>query len=323
MKNLFSKTNILWAVLLVAFFFLIQFLMDIRFITPYYRSVLYWIGIYVILAASLNIIIGITGQLSLGHAGFMSIGGYAAAIVLRDNPTLTGLFVGILIGMAISALVSFVVAMPTLRLKGDYLAIATLGVGEIIRIVILNMEITNGASGISNIAKLASWPLIYVFMVIALILSSNFKHSAIGRACISVNEDEIAAEAMGINTTKYKVIAFIFGAVLASVAGAIFATTYYVVKPESFGVNTSINILIIVVFGGMGSLTGTVLATLFIGIVNLLLQPYAEIRMIVYSLILIVVMLFRPEGLFGTKELSLKILPDLSKFKKKLIKGGK
>jgi branched-chain amino acid transport system permease protein len=104
-------------------------------------------------------------------------------------------------------------------------------------------------------------------MVIALILSSNFKHSAIGRACISVNEDEIAAEAMGINTTKYKVIAFIFGAVLASIAGALFATTYYVVKPETFGVNTSINILIIVVFGGMGSLTGTVLATIFIGIV--------------------------------------------------------
>ena len=218
MKNLFSKTNILWAVLLIVFFFFIQFLMDIRIITPYYRSVLYWIGIYVILAASLNIIIGITGQLSLGHAGFMSIGGYAAAIVLRDNPTLTGLFIGMLIGMAISALVSFVVAMPTLRLKGDYLAIATLGVGEIIRIVILNMEITNGASGISNIAKLASWPLIYVFMVIALILSSNFKHSAIGRACISVNEDEIAAEAMGINTTKYKVIAFILLVTVSFVA---------------------------------------------------------------------------------------------------------
>ena len=323
MKNLFSKTNILWAVLIVAFFFVIQFLMDIRIITPYYRSVLYWIGIYAILGVSLNIIIGITGQLSLGHAGFMSIGAYAAAIVLKDNPTITGLLIGMVIGGLISALVSFLVAMPTLRLKGDYLAIATLGVGEIIRIIILNLSITNGASGISNIAKLASWPLIYVFMVLAIILSSNFKHSAIGRACISVNEDEIAAEAMGINTTKYKVIAFVFGAVMAAVAGALFATTYYVVKPETFGVNTSINILIIVVFGGMGSLTGSMLATIFIGIINLLLQPYAEIRMIAYSLILIVVMIFRPEGLFGTKELSLKILPDLSGLKKKLLKGGK
>jgi branched-chain amino acid transport system permease protein len=323
MKNLFSKTNLLWALLLVGLFFLVQFLMDIRVITPYYRSVLYWIVIYIILAVSLNIIIGITGQLSLGHAGFMSIGGYAAAIILQSQPTLTGLLIGMGIGAVISAVVSFAVAMPTLRLKGDYLAIATLGVGEIIRIVILNMSITNGASGISNIAKLINWPLAFVVMVIALILSSNFKHSAIGRACISVNEDEIAAEAMGINTTKYKVIAFIFGAVLASIAGALFATTYYVVKPETFGVNTSINILIIVVFGGMGSLTGTVLATIFIGIVNLLLQPYAEIRMIVYSVILIVVMIFRPEGLFGTKELSLKILPDLSRIKKKLLKGGK
>lgn len=323
MKNLFSKTNLIWALLLVGLFFLVQFLIDVRVITPYYRSVLYWIAIYIILAASLNIIIGITGQLSLGHAGFMSIGGYAAAIILQSQPTLTGLLIGMGIGAVISALVSFAVAMPTLRLKGDYLAIATLGVGEIIRIVILNMSITNGASGISNIAKLINWPLAFVVMVIALILSANFKHSAIGRACISVNEDEIAAEAMGINTTKYKVIAFIFGAVLASIAGALFATTYYVVKPETFGVNTSINILIIVVFGGMGSLTGTVLATIFIGIVNLLLQPYAEIRMIVYSVILIVVMIFRPEGLFGTKELSLKILPDLSRIKKKLLKGGK
>lgn len=323
MKNLFSKTNLIWALLLVGLFFLVQFLIDARVITPYYRSVLYWIAIYIILAASLNIIIGITGQLSLGHAGFMSIGGYAAAIILQSQPTLTGLLIGMGIGAVISALVSFAVAMPTLRLKGDYLAIATLGVGEIIRIVILNMSITNGASGISNIAKLINWPLAFVVMVIALILSANFKHSAIGRACISVNEDEIAAEAMGINTTKYKVIAFIFGAVLASIAGALFATTYYVVKPETFGVNTSINILIIVVFGGMGSLTGTVLATIFIGIVNLLLQPYAEIRMIVYSVILIVVMIFRPEGLFGTKELSLKILPDLNGIKKKLLKGGK
>ncbi len=321
--KLFNKTNLLWAVALVVIYFITQFLIDIRVITPYYRTILYWIGIYAILGASLNIVIGITGQLSLGHAGFMSIGAYAAAIVLKDQPDLIGLLIGMGIGAVISGIVSFAVAMPTLRLKGDYLAIATLGVGEIIRIVILNMEITNGASGISNIAKLVNFPLIYIFAVVALILSANFKNSSIGRACVSVREDEIAAEAMGINTTKYKVIAFIFGAVLASIAGALFATTYYVVKPETFGVNTSINILIIVVFGGLGSLTGSIIATIFIGLINLFLQPYAEIRMILYSLVLIIVMIFRPEGLMGTKELSLKILPDLSSIKNKFSKGAK
>ncbi len=321
--KLFNKTNLLWAVALVLVYFLTQFLIDIRVITPYYRTILYWIGIYAILGASLNIVIGITGQLSLGHAGFMSIGAYSAAIILKDQPDLIGLLMGMGIGMVISAVVSFAVAMPTLRLKGDYLAIATLGVGEIIRIVILNMSITNGASGISNIAKLVNFPLIFVFTVVALILSANFKNSSIGRACVSVREDEIAAEAMGINTTKYKVIAFIFGAVLASVAGALFATTYYVVKPETFGVNTSINILIIVVFGGLGSLTGSVIATIFIGLINLFLQPYAEIRMILYSLVLIIVMIFRPQGLMGTKELSLKILPDFSSLKNKFSKGAK
>ncbi len=308
MKQLLSKQNLLWLVVIVAFYFFMAFLIDIRVITPYYRTVLYWIGIYIVLAASLNIIIGITGQLSLGHAGFMSIGAYSAAVLLRTYPDLMGLGLGMLVGIGISMVVSFIVAVPTLRLKGDYLAIATLGVGEIIRIIILNLTITNGASGISNIRNLANFEMIYVMVVIGLILSANFKNSAIGRACISIKEDEIAAEAMGINTTKYKVMAFIFGAILASVAGSVFATTYYVVKPETFGVVTSINILIIVVFGGMGSLTGTVIAAIFIGIVNLILQPLAELRMIIYAAVLILVMIYRPQGLMGSKELSFKLL---------------
>lgn len=308
MKQLLSKQNLLWLVVIVAFYFFMAFLIDIRVITPYYRTVLYWIGIYIVLAASLNIIIGITGQLSLGHAGFMSIGAYSAAVLLRTYPDLMGLGLGMLVGIGISMVVSFIVAVPTLRLKGDYLAIATLGVGEIIRIIILNLTITNGASGISNIRNLANFEMIYVMAVIGLILSANFKNSAIGRACISIKEDEIAAEAMGINTTKYKVMAFIFGAILASVAGSVFATTYYVVKPETFGVVTSINILIIVVFGGMGSLTGTVIAAIFIGIINLILQPLAELRMIIYAAVLILVMIYRPQGLMGSKELSFKLL---------------
>jgi branched-chain amino acid transport system permease protein len=194
MTSLFSKKNIIWVVFLIVTYFLVAFLIDVRIITPYYRSILFWVGIYVILGVSLNIIIGIAGQLSLGHAGFMSIGAYATAITLRYNPTLLGLFMGMGIGFVISLVVSFIVAMPTLRLKGDYLAIATLGVGEIIRIIILNMEITDGARGISNIPNLISWPMLFFFVVTMVILAANFKNSAQGRACVAIKDDEIASE---------------------------------------------------------------------------------------------------------------------------------
>jgi branched-chain amino acid transport system permease protein len=213
--------------------------------------------------------------------------------------------------------------MPTLRLKGDYLAIATLGVGEIIRIIILNMTITNGASGISNIPFLINWPLMFVFTVLAIALSANFKNSAIGRACISIKEDEIASEAMGINTTKYKVTAFVFGALLASVAGALYATSYYVIKPETFGITNSINILVIVVFGGMGSLTGSVVAAIVLGIINIVLQPLAELRMIIYALALIGIMIFRPQGLLGTYEASISSLFNFKSHFKRFTKAGK
>lgn len=317
MKNYLNKRNIITLVVILVVFAVVQLLIQEKIITSYMRSNIYWIGIYIMLGLSLNMIIGITGQLSLGHAGFMSIGAFSAAVALKSVPSLTGLFIGIGIGILISLVVSFIVAVPTLRLKGDYLAIATLGVAEIIRIVLNNLSITGGASGISNIKMLMSWPLLYVFVVLTILLTHNFKNSAIGRACISIKEDEIAAEAMGINTTYYKVIAFMFGAVLAAVAGALFSTTYYIVKPDSFGVNTSINILILVVFGGMGSLTGTIIATFLIGFVNIILQPYAELRMIMYALILIVVMIFRPQGLLGSQELSLKLLPNFKGNKRK------
>ena len=317
MKNYLNKRNIITLVVMLVVFAVVQLLIQEKIITSYMRSNIYWIGIYIMLGLSLNMIIGITGQLSLGHAGFMSIGAFSAAVALQSAPSLTGLFIGIGIGILISLVVSFIVAVPTLRLKGDYLAIATLGVAEIIRIVLNNLSITGGASGISNIKMLMSWPLLYVFVVLTILLTYNFKNSAIGRACISIKEDEIAAEAMGINTTYYKVIAFMFGAALAAVAGALFSTTYYIVKPDSFGVNTSINILILVVFGGMGSLTGTIIATFLIGFVNIILQPYAELRMIMYALILIVVMIFRPQGLLGSQELSLKLLPNFKGNKRK------
>ena len=220
---------------------------------------------------------------------------------------------------------ALIVAIPTLRLRGDYLAIATLGFGEIIRIIILNMKITNGAAGLI-LPKLIGWQVIFAAVVICTIIILNFCRSAQGRACISGREDEIAAEAlfqygggchdcigqeqeaMGINTTKYKIMAFVLGAMIASVAGALYAGAFYVIKPEMFTFNKSIDILVLVVFGGMGSFTGSFIAAGVIGVLNTVLQQFSDIRMILYGLMLVGIMIFRPSGLLGTKEFTFSSL---------------
>ena len=252
---------------------------------------------------------------SLGHAGFMCIGAYCAGIMVKMMPNMSGLAIGVLIGFALSTIVALIVSIPTLRLKGDYLAIATLGFAEIVRILVQNMEITNGAAGLNGIPKLTTFPLLFVCAVIAILVVCNFTHSAPGRACLSIREDEIASEAMGINTTKYKVIAFVIGALLASLAGALFACNFYVIKPDQFTFNKSIDILVMVVFGGMGSMTSSVLAAVAIGIINVVLANFSEIRMIIYGLALVGIMIFKPTGILGTKELSFKKLFDKRKEK--------
>lgn len=305
MKNIISKLNICWIVLTATIFTIISVLIQGGTINAYYQITLFTIGINVILAVSLNLIIGVCGQFSLGHAGFMCIGAYATAIMVKMDPTTTNLLLGIIIGMIISSVVALIVAIPTLRLKGDYLAIATLGFAEIIRIIVLNMEITNGAAGINGISKLVTWPILFVSIVISIVVVLNFSRSAPGRACISIREDEIASEAMGVNTTKYKTTAFVIGAVLASLAGALYACTFYGIKPDLFTFNKSVDILIIVVFGGMGSFTGSIVAAIVIGFINMYLQQFADIQMIIYGLALVLIMIFKPKGLFGTKEFTL------------------
>lgn len=301
MKNIINKVNISWLILAILTYVLITGLMNVGIINSVYQVALMTIGINIILAVSLNLIIGVTGQFSLGHAGFMCIGAYVTAVVVKSMPSTAGLLVGIVLGAIISGLVALIVAVPTLRLKGDYLAIATLGFSEIIRIVILNMKITNGAAGL-NVIKLTTWPILFVSIVIAILVVVNFARSAPGRACISIREDEIASESMGINTTKSKTIAFVIGAMLASLAGALYAANFYFVKPDMFNVNKSIDMLVIVVFGGMGSITGSVIAAIVIGIINVFLQNFSDIRMIIYGAALVLIMIFRPGGLMGTKE---------------------
>lgn len=314
-KELLNKANLAWLLLSVVSFIVLTILMKVGIIGSYYSITLYNIFINIILAVSLNLVIGVCGQFSLGHAGFMCIGAYCAGIMVKMMPNMTGLAIGVLIGFALSTIVALIVSIPTLRLKGDYLAIATLGFAEIVRILVQNMEITNGAAGLNGIPKLTTFPLLFVCAVIAILVVCNFTHSTPGRACLSIREDEIASEAMGINTTKYKVIAFVIGALLASLAGALFACNFYVIKPDQFTFNKSIDILIMVVFGGMGSMTSSVLAAVAIGIINVVLANFSEIRMIIYGLALVGIMIFKPTGILGTKELSFKKLFDKRKEK--------
>ena len=300
------KVNILWFVLLLAGYGLLTLLVSAGVLNDFYLQILQQIGINIILAVGLNLIVGFSGQFSLGHAGFMAIGAYAAAIIGSRTATYPAFFAAMVLGALIAGAVALVVGIPTLRLKGDYFAIATLGVSEIIRILIINGgDLTNGAAGILGIPAFTNWQMVYFFVVITTILTINFLRSPIGRATLSVREDEIAAESVGVNTTKIKVIAFVFGAMTASIAGSLQAGFIGSVVPKDYTFINSINVLIIVVFGGLGSITGTIVAAIVLGILNMVLQNVASIRMIIYSLALILVMIVRPGGLLGTWELSL------------------
>mgnify|MGYP001742463250 FL=1 len=300
------KVNILWLLLLLAGYGLISVLVSVGVLNLFYVQILQQIGINIILAVGLNLIVGFSGQFSLGHAGFMAIGAYAAAIIGSKSPTYAAFFGAMIVGALLSGAVALLVGIPTLRLKGDYLAVATLGVSEIIRIFIINGgSLTNGAAGILGIPNFTTWQMVYFFVVITTIATLNFLRSPIGRSTLSVREDEIAAESVGVNTTKIKIIAFVFGAITASIAGSLQAGFIGSVVPKDYTFINSINVLIIVVFGGLGSITGAIVSAIVLGILNMLLQDVASVRMIIYALALVLVMIFRPGGLLGTWELSL------------------
>jgi branched-chain amino acid transport system permease protein len=307
-----TKKNLLILVSIIAAFAIVQLLVNVGILNSFYQITIATICINIILAVSLNLVTGFTGQFSLGHAGFMSIGAYVCALIMMRMPTTVGFLLGLITGAFAAAFVGILIGIPTLRLKGDYLAIATLGMAEIVRVLFLNMEITNGAAGLNGIPRFANWLWFYFFMVATIIIISNFIRSSHGRACISIREDEIASESMGINTTKYKVMAFALGAFFAGVAGALYASYFYFLKPDLFGFLKSIDILVIVVLGGMGSITGSIIAAILLALVTTFLQSFTAVRMILYAVILVVIMIFRPQGLMGTKEIT-----DLFKFRRK------
>ena len=272
-----------------------ELMIDGGAINRYQSTVLQQVGIYVIMAVSLNIATGYLGQLPLGHAGFMSVGGYSCA----------------LFGGVCAAVCGLVIGIPALRLKGDYLAIITLGFAEIIRVVMLNIdnvlgfELTGGAKGLTGIPKYTSFLDTFVVAAIVIFLIHTFMKSRHGRAVLAIRDNEIAAEASGVNTTYYKTLAFVVSAFFAGVGGGLYAGCIGVMAPAKFGFMKSVEILVMVVLGGMGSMLGSVVSATVLTILPEALRAFSDYRMLAYSIVLILVMIFRPQGLFGSYDFSL------------------
>jgi branched-chain amino acid transport system permease protein len=265
------------------------------------------IGIAIILAVSLNLVNGLTGQFSIGHAGFMAVGGYVSAVMLmrgpQDDPYRIFFVFAALAGATAAAFAGWIVGKPSLRLRGDYLAIVTLGFGEIIRVIIENTPFFGGAIGLSPIPHRADFAWIWGAAIATILVAKRLRDSTHGRAFLSVREDEVAAEAMGIDTTGYKVRAFVISAFFAGIAGALSGAFEGNLAPQSFTFVRSFEVVAMVVLGGMGSITGSTIAAAVLTLLPEYLRAVANLRMVIYSIALIALMLLRPRGLLGTREL--------------------
>lgn len=326
------KTFVIAAVCIAVFYILNAMMSSTGFfgvgIDDYQARLFAFIGINVILATSLNLINGFTGQFSIGHAGFMAVGAYSSAFFsvtcgksLESSFAFLGetlaasvvLIIAIVIGALVAAMMGLIVGIPSLRLKGDYLAIVTLGFAEIIRIVILNIDAVGGATGY-QVPGYANFLWIGIFALITVVVIRNIVRSDRGRALISIREDELAAEAMGVNTTRYKVTSFVIGSGFAGVAGVLFAHYNKFLSTNDFQFIKSFEIIIMIVIGGMGSMTGAILGAVIVTLLPELLRQlpdiqvgstvfkFADLRLVIFALILILTMILRPQGILGTAE---------------------
>ena len=302
-------------VLVVLLFFALQAL-SAGVLSTYQNKVLLLVGINIILAVSLNVATGYLGQLPLGHAGFMAVGAYTSALFTKycTWPEPVAFAAGLALGALMACLFGVLIGIPALRLSGDYLAILTLGFGEIIRITLNNIDnvlgfsLFYGAKGLKNIPKYSD--LLSVFLCV--VLTCFFIHTMIksrhGRAVLAIRDNEIAAESCGIQTTYYKVMAFAFSAAFAGLAGGLYAGYLGVLDPASFDFMKSIEILVMVVLGGMGSMLGSILSATVLTILPEALRSMADYRMVLYSVVLVLMMIFRPGGLLGSYDFSLSRL---------------
>jgi branched-chain amino acid transport system permease protein len=269
-------------------------------IDPYLMQILVNIGVAIVLALGLNVIVGLTGQLSLGHAAFMSIGAFTSAMI--TNKTGIPFSVNLMATGVVTAVIAAVIGFPILRLTGDYLAICTLGFAEIVKVFFLNFEPTNKALGLTVQNAHTSIPMpIYVWVVaiLSILLVTFVQNSRFGRALKAIREDEIAAEAMGINTTRYKIQAFALGSFMAGIGGALYAHFLSYINPSDFGFLKSVDILSMVVLGGLGSVPGTVIGSSVLASAPEFLRFMSQYRMLVYGALLVFLMVFRPNGLLG------------------------
>ncbi|MGE0703372.1 MAG: branched-chain amino acid ABC transporter permease [Vicinamibacterales bacterium] len=294
-------------------------------INPYYARIISLIGINIVLAVSLNLINGLAGQFSLGHAGFMAVGGYTAtyltvyhgaSIAGLVGSTVTGAVGGSIVmvasliaGAIAAAAAGFVVGIPSLRLKGDYLAIVTLGFGEIIRVVILNVPAVGGATGFTDAIPITNFFWIYAMAILTIVIVSNIATSTFGLALSAIRSDEVAAEAMGIHTTRGKVLAFVVGSALAGVAGGLSGQLFAnPLNPQNLNFVKSIEVVVMIVLGGIGSTTGAIFGATALTILPEALRGFDRqfpgLRMVIYALLLVLMMIFRPQGVLGRYELT-------------------
>lgn len=282
-------------------------------LNPYLLDVLIGIGINIILAVSLNLVNGHTGQFSLGHAGFMAVGAYlSASVTIFLGPRLlgpdagafatSGLFLGALVaGGLCAAFAGLLVGIPSLRLRGDYLALVTLGFGEIIRVIFQNVNAVGGALGLHGIPSYTSIAWVLIFVAITIFTITNLVNSTYGRGFLATHDDEIASEAVGLDTTRYKIVAFVIGAFFAGIAGGLYGHFKMSISPTGFDFTRSIEVVVMVILGGMGNTIGVILAAILLTLLPEVLRPIAEYRMIIYALLLIVLMIMRPQGLFNLR----------------------
>jgi len=294
-------------------------------INPYYARIINLIGINIVLAVSLNLINGLAGQFSIGHAGFMAVGGYTATyLTVYHGASIAGLFgstvndavggsivmvASLLLGALAAAAAGFVVGMPSLRLKGDYLAIVTLGFGEIIRVVILNVPAVGGATGFTDAIPITNFFWIYLMAILTIVIVRNIATSTFGLALSAIRCDEVAAEAMGIHTTRGKVLAFVISSALAGVAGGLSGQLFAnPLNPQNLNFVKSIEVVVMIVLGGIGSTTGAIFGAAALTILPEALRGFDRqfpgLRMVIYALLLVLLMIFRPQGVLGRYELT-------------------
>lgn len=321
--NTFNKKNFIINILGVSILFVvINILIQSGMLNSYISGILILVCINIVLAISLNITAGCLGQMALGHAGFMSIGAYTAALFTKSNliPGVGGYIVALILGGLVAMIIGVVIGIPALRLRGDYLAILTLAFCEIIRVLIEFFKFTGGAKGLTGIKLQKNFAIIYIIMLLCVFMMYTFMKSRHGRAILSIREDEIASESSGINLTFYKTLAFAYSAFFAGVAGGMYAHYIGILGAKNFDFNKSIDILVIVVLGGLGSFTGSAIGAIVLTILPEMLRGFNDYRMFIYAVMLILMMMFRPSGLLGTKEFSLTNL--VSKALPKNVKGG-